>query len=95
MTKRLIDQNWKKLLKSGEATHKKKKQEPINYEKTTKDGKKEIWFEVDQELLDAPNSTDALVPNKSQIGNYNKIVALGKCLFGFDGDQSYKCSFRL
>ena len=48
MTKRSIDSNWKKLLKSGEVTHKKKKKPKADYIKKTKDGKKTIWFDVDQ-----------------------------------------------
>ena len=48
MTKRSIDSNWKKLLKTGEVTHKKKKKPKADYIKKTKDGKKTIWFDVDQ-----------------------------------------------
>ena len=48
MTKRSIDSNWKKLLKSGDVTHKKKRKPKVDYEKKTKDGKKTIWFDVDQ-----------------------------------------------
>jgi len=76
MAKRNIDKNWKKLLESGDVVHKKKRKAPVDYEKKTKDGKKTIWFEVDQDVLNA--TTDALVPSKSKIGNYSKIVALGK-----------------
>ena len=52
MTKRSIDSNWKKLLKTGEVTHKKKKKPKADYIKKTKDGKKTIWFDVDQVKLD-------------------------------------------
>ena len=52
MTKRSIDSNWKKLLKTGEVIHKKKKKPKADYIKKTKDGKKTIWFDVDQVKLD-------------------------------------------
>ena len=51
MSKRTIDSNWKKLLSSGEVKYKKKKKEKINYERLDKNGKKEIWFDVDQDVL--------------------------------------------
>ena len=55
MAKRQIDSNWKKLLASGEVKHKKKKKQPVNYEKRTKDGKKTIWFDVDKDVLNSSN----------------------------------------
>ena len=56
MTKRKIDSNWKKLLASGDVKHKKKKTPKVDYVKKTKDGKKEIWFDIDKGVLDSTTS---------------------------------------
>ena len=33
-----------------------------------------IWFDVDKDLLE--HTKDALVPNKSEVGKFSKLVAL-------------------
>ena len=88
MTKRAIDKNWKALLQSGAVTHTKKKKEPVNYENKTKDGKKTIWFDVDQSILE---QHDALLPSKGKASNLkNKIVAIDCEMvgIGFGGKKS-------
>ena len=55
MSKRSIDSNWKKLLESGAVKHKKKKKEKVEYQKIDKNGKKEIWFDIDKHVLQERN----------------------------------------
>jgi len=96
MTKRSIDSNWKKLLKSGEVTHKKKKKPKADYIKKTKDGKKTIWFDVDQSVLDTSKAENVDALDPKAVGD-KKIKFLSKNLVsidcemvgvGFGGDKS-------
>jgi len=82
MTKRSVDSNWKKLLASGEITHKKKRKPKIDYEKKTKNGKKTIWFDVGADVLQASQTeSDALNPKSA---GDKKIKFLNKNLVAID-----------
>jgi len=95
MTKRKIDSNWKKLLASGDVKHKKKKIPKVDYVKKTKDGKKEIWFDIDKGVLDSTTSKrDALDPKAAgdrKIKFLNSNVIAIDCEMvgvGFGGKKS-------
>jgi len=83
MTKRSIDSNWKKLLKTGEVTHKKKKKPKADYIKKTKDGKKTIWFDVDQSVLDTSKAENVDALDPKAVGD-KKIKFLSKNLVSID-----------